>query len=376
MDMGEVLMASESLTNLRPQLSAIYSRSRMVAESAFAKCSSTSLESTQPRAVAWCGVQRQSAEYFGTVVTSARIPAASSHPQSLTRISLPGSRSGSIQTAGGSRQRRTFCHSKVDTDAVAEGPGSAMCRFLAKVDAPTLVETWSHHVMNGGEKCAVRRQPADQLEQAVWNALSEALRDPQTFIQAIDVTITDLKSRVADAEKDSAPLREALDDAESELARIERAWIRGRLSPGELREMEEKTEARKRDIQARLDALDPGRLAELEDAEVLLRGALDVRANAALRAERDLSMGDFFFGPEFAESDEMIEFREHGEWPASPRGHDDMRLALGKLLDRLHAEIVMFATHAEIRGLISVEAAIPSSLGTPIHTSHSSRGLR
>ena len=58
----------------------------------------------------------------------------------------------------------------------------------------------------------------------------DVMFDPGNFAKALERTISELRSRISDLEKETGPLEKALAVAEQELRRIARAWIRGSTS--------------------------------------------------------------------------------------------------------------------------------------------------
>ncbi len=114
-------------------------------------------------------------------------------------------------------------------------------------------------------------QRAEELERRLLESLSQALYNPANFAKALEVSISELRAKAVDMERDIGPLQKAREEVEEELCRIEEAWIRGRIRPEQLKEMEKDAQERLNHIQARLEALDQGDLAELERTKRILR---------------------------------------------------------------------------------------------------------
>ncbi len=134
-------------------------------------------------------------------------------------------------------------------------------------------ETTSAHYLETGKRCPMPGQRSEELERRLLESLSQALYNPANFAKALEVSISELRARAVDMERNVGPLQKAREEVEEELCRIEEAWIRGRIRPEQLKEMERDGRERLSHIQMRLEALDQGDLEELERTKRILRGA-------------------------------------------------------------------------------------------------------
>lgn len=133
--------------------------------------------------------------------------------------------------------------------------------------------TTSKYYLENGKRCPMTGLRAEVVEKELLASICDAMLNPNNFAEALERTIEELRSTVAGLEQDTAPLEQALLEVNEELKRIERSWIKGRLSDEELREMERDAEARREHIQVRLDALDTDDLEELDKTRELIRAA-------------------------------------------------------------------------------------------------------
>ena len=72
------------------------------------------------------------------------------------------------------------------------------------------------------------------MEEGLLAVICDAILKPENFAAVLEKTIKDMRSKISDLERDTAPLEEALSDVNEELRRIDRSWIRGRLPADEL----------------------------------------------------------------------------------------------------------------------------------------------
>ena len=131
----------------------------------------------------------------------------------------------------------------------------------------------SRHFIETGERCPARSYRAEDLEWSLLSGICDSMFVPRNFAKALESTISELRTRKDDLERGVGPLREALEDAEAELRRIELAWVRGRLTADELSKLEKDALERRERTQARLESLAPDDLDELERTRSLLEAA-------------------------------------------------------------------------------------------------------
>lgn len=235
---------------------------------------------------------------------------------------------------------------------------------------------WSTHVRNGGTPCNVPRQPAELLERSIWDALQEALRDPTSLANALDVTINDLRGRVTELDAEAGPVHAAIAGIDGERERINDLYRLGELSRPRYMERRDDLLKNRERLGAQLDAIGPDQLVELESARAMLKGAEDLNRTLRVRAERGMPIDRFSFLPAVAESDELVEFRAGPDYPLSDIEEADIPTALGSLLDHLHGKVFVYPDRAEVRGIVQVQAPLPSPTApSPLQATHSSRGL-
>ena len=224
-------------------------------------------------------------------------------------------------------------------------------------------------------------QRADELEERLLESLGQALYNPANFAQALEVSISELRAKAVHMERDVGPLQKAREEVEEELCRIEEAWIRGRIRPERLKEMEKDSRERLSHIQMRLEALDQGDLEELERTKRILRGAEVVLEDvqAAQVADRwpagpplphmfDIAFSrKFGFGANWSpplppnwpsdegvDEDEDIEKTYDTLPPASPEW---IGRTLREIVTKLQAEVWATPDRLEVRGLVPVSVS-------------------
>ena len=234
---------------------------------------------------------------------------------------------------------------------------------------------WSRHVMRGGTPCEMPRQPAEILEQSVWHALREALRDPASLARALEVTINELRGRVTELDNESGPIRDAIAELDGERERINDLYRLGEMTRERYMDRREDLMERSEGFREQLDAIGSDQLAELETARTMLLGAEDLLRTLGVRTELDIPVGRFSIHPGVAESDELAEFRAGMDYPLADVEDADIPAALGSLLDHLHGRVVMHPDRADVRGIVQVEAQLASAHEDPLRAPHSLRGL-
>ncbi len=235
-------------------------------------------------------------------------------------------------------------------------------------------ETTSAHYLETGTKCPMPGQRADELEERLLESLGQALYNPTHLAKALEVSISELRARAVDMERDVGPLQKAREEVEEELCRIEEAWIRGRIRPEQLKEMERDGRERLSHIQMRLEALDQGDLEELERTKRILRGAEvaleDVQAAQVANRwppgpplpvlfssafSREFGFGANWSPPlppdEGVSAVEGIERTYDTLPPASPEW---IGRTLREMVTKLQAEVWATPNRLEVRGLVPV----------------------
>ena len=212
-------------------------------------------------------------------------------------------------------------------------------------------ETTSRHYLQTGAKCSLPGLHADQVERCLVKSIYDATNNPRNLATALEASITDLRERIADLERDIGPLRDALTEADGELRRLEMAWVRGRIPEVDLKSMEKSALERKKYIEDRLEALGTNDLGELE------------RSNRLLYAlEGSLEAGNLSF-PELVGFNGMWGFFTpaptkwvgKGERVDLVRDPNPQYKQLREMLNRLQAEVWASPDRLEVRGLISFD---------------------
>ncbi len=227
--------------------------------------------------------------------------------------------------------------------------------------------TRSKYYLQTGRRCDLKGLRADDVEEQLLAGLCNAMLKPDNFARALERTIAELHSRIGDLEREAGPLAQALHDAGEELKRIDRAWIRGRLSDDELVEMERDAEARRERIQSQLDALGAGDLEDLERTRSLIGAA---QASLAMAKTAGVNWWSHPEAPPMWFTDVLTppgwppgDFLDRGApetvvydtFPEVDSSHTARTLK--EALDRLQAEIWAKPESLEVRGLINVKVA-------------------
>jgi site-specific DNA recombinase len=143
----------------------------------------------------------------------------------------------------------------------------------------------SQQVLRTGERCTAPSLPAEDVEAQILQDLLHALATPANFRAALETAIMDLRSRLADLEADVAPVRRELEQVNEELRRLTREWIREHLSEAEVDLLRRSALERKENLEARLAALGPDRVEEMERARALMATIEEDLAGAEDAAE-------------------------------------------------------------------------------------------
>jgi len=186
----------------------------------------------------------------------------------------------------------------------------------------------------------------------VLNTLVSKLQDPASFIATTDAAIERLKDNEAELARGLQPILDELAKVGEERKEIERSRIRAILSSDELNQMERDAKERKQLLETRRDALGPDVPGRLERTRDLISHAEDYRKIAEARAESGMTMSEFNFGSQFAESEDVEKLRKSGRVLGSLGGDGDTATRLADILSRLHADIYAFTDYLEVRGVI------------------------
>ena len=224
-------------------------------------------------------------------------------------------------------------------------------------------------VLNGGVRCDAPRHGKHELETAVFTALCDALQDPSNLAAALEVALKGMRERIELFEVEIGPLKTAIGEMDEQLLEVDRARIRGRIPTAELDANEKDFLELKADLEQRLSAMDPDRIAELEEAKAMLPAIGNMLDWSETWAPRSLkNAGGFnFFTPGGIppisgnqETDELAKLWalappdwwigdalkfEDGEWP---------QRMLTELLDRLHATILVEGDDISLEGILPI----------------------
>lgn len=223
---------------------------------------------------------------------------------------------------------------------------------------------WSTWVRLGNTPCDAPRREKENLERLVWDALREKFESPESLLQVLETSIEDMRLRMRDLSRDTAPLTDRLADLDSSLKRAARQELMGILDMEELLKFRNMVEEEKSEIQKKLDVMAPERLQEMEEARRMLVGAEEFMENAKARIRLGLGMNMFSTHPDVSESNELREYRKKGSVMVeqSPSGFN-LCASLTRLLDQLHGEIIVYRDRVEVRGMVPVEVLLSEESG-------------
>ncbi len=216
------------------------------------------------------------------------------------------------------------------------------------------------------------------MEEKLLSVICDAMLKPANFAAALEKSISEMHSAIADLERDTAPLEQARSDVKEELKRIERSWIKGRLPEDELQVLEKDAQARLERLQVQLDAVGTEDLEELETTRALIRAA-----QRSLELANS-SQGGWWSHPEAPPmwfSDVLIppgrpsrEFVKE-EIPAGctydtfpPIDPDHIARTLTEALNRLQAEVWASPGQLQLKG--TIDLSVPSTDNTPVPGVH------
>ena len=218
----------------------------------------------------------------------------------------------------------------------------------------------SKYFLQTGKRCGLAGLRAEEVEFKLLAAIRDAMLRPDNFARALERSIDELRNRIKDLEREAAPLEKGLADAENELTRIERAWIRGRLSEEELRKLERDAQARSDRIRSQLDALDTGDLQDLEKTRDLIRSAeksLDLARSAkdnwwSHPEAPPVWFTDVLTPPDWPNgelaNDPSPQSLAYDTFPPIDPSH--ISKTLNEALNRLHAQVYAKPDELEVRG--------------------------
>jgi len=209
----------------------------------------------------------------------------------------------------------------------------------------------SSYYLHHGEPCPARSLDAEEIEQEILYSLEEALSKPANFRVALVTSIEDLRARLVDLERDFEPVLRELDQVEEELRRLTVDWVRTRLGDARLDQMQRAALEREEYLQARLEALGPGQVEELERTRALLAAV-----------EEDLDEGDADGGWKVYTRLLPSGLVDHtGDLPSPRVAVYDVGDVLRELLNKLRAEVWVTAEGLQVKGLIEVSVGAQAS---------------
>ena len=240
----------------------------------------------------------------------------------------------------------------------------------------------SRHALETGDRCmAVPRLKADVIELLTYNALREVFLNPKVFIDlALAPRRAELQAMLDEYNDDDSL---SIDAQETGLwereARLAEDWVQGALSEKAVADIRARIEEEKATLAEKRAMTDPERLREHDRARAELErldlGARDWERIARWRDETGLPMGRLSVHPAAAESDELIFFRDADLVPSGQVTPDDVPVILAEWLSRLHADLIAYPDHIEIRGQIDFDVSMGGDQNAPRQASHSGRGL-
>ncbi|MEE8159847.1 MAG: recombinase family protein [Dehalococcoidia bacterium] len=219
-------------------------------------------------------------------------------------------------------------------------------------------EGGSTHFLLTGEKCPSLGLLAEDIESQILHELLQCLSSPRNFRAALEVSISELRVRLADLERDVEPVRRELDQVREELSRLARDWVRNALTEGEVEQLQKSALERRERLEARVEALGPGRVAELERTRANLAAVEEelTGAESAPQWWRDYQVWNQILPSEVVEVYDSPDplYDDLGDLPQE----EFMVLAPGEtlawLLARLQAEVWFGPEGLAIKGLIEM----------------------
>ena len=204
--------------------------------------------------------------------------------------------------------------------------------------------TTSRRVILGGPRCSIPRQSEREVVKRLWLHLYESLGDRDHMLAALDASVRDIRAYVEEHSRDVAPMRAELERTTEKLKRIARERINGVLTDEEIDASEAEARSQKGELERKLADLDPRRVDIIKEGQRQLERAEWLQA--ALKAGELSGSGGAahygIYGPDLLTTGSDLHDLQ-GRW----------RRNFGKVLDRLHAEVIVFPDHMEVRGLLS-----------------------
>ena len=246
-------------------------------------------------------------------------------------------------------------------------------------------------VVRGGNRCDAPRMSKSRFEVIVFRAIYDALRDRSSLAATLEVALKGMREQLELLQVEIAPLQLEIDEIDRKLVEVDRARIKGRLPKAELDDEEERLEELKARLERRMSAMDPDRIAEVEEAQAMLPVIENMLGWAETWAPRPLKNAGGFKSfipggvPPISDNPAIDELARM--WAVAPpdwwigdetRFMDDewAQKLLIELLDRLHATITIQDNHAVLEGVLPVTVPFDDDEQTNSpYASHDARRL-
>ncbi len=214
----------------------------------------------------------------------------------------------------------------------------------------------SRHYLETGHRCSLPGRRAELVEKALLKGIINAFHDPDNLAVALEASIHELRIKAADLSRDVTPLQEAQEAVETELSRLSKVYARGHLSDSEFDDMEREAIDRRDRIQARLDAVSPGDLAELERTQRLLHAAEYSLELAKQMADGSVHGRVVTLLPLELSGGRAVDNTEESVTliPLPLDDPDFVAVNLRAVLDRLQGEVMMDRDNLALRGLVTL----------------------
>ena len=225
-------------------------------------------------------------------------------------------------------------------------------------------------------RCKTPRQPAEELDARVLEALRATLSDPVSYKVAVDTAIVRLRAREVQLARNLVPLERARATQQTRIDRLAKSYSVQSISESAYESEIADAKRKKSEIDAHINALGTADLLELERTQWLLAGAEHLSMIAARKAEIGIPMGRLSLNPAIWQTDEATEFQKAG----GPLGHvsesSDPTDALREIMSRTSAEVFFYADKVEIIGYLPISIEVPFDDDEYRSSSSTSRGLR
>ena len=218
-------------------------------------------------------------------------------------------------------------------------------------------ESNSDYFHRTGKRCTAHSLHAQETDADILNSLYAALSQSDNFRAALEVSIKELRAKLADLEADVGPIRRELDKVNVELERLALAWVQDALSPVKLDLAQRSAKERQEHLQAQLDILDPDRVEELERTRSLLDAATE---DLEVAAKPDTPSWWFAEGfaallpPEWSQDGHEMLLDYSEKWVGD---------TLRELLTRLQAEVLYSPEGLHIKGIVTVASPFTKADG-------------